>query len=108
MSDNNAGKTSSDYKQFSEFGGIIDLDINIRIPNSYYEAVKEYCSLSNTPVREWINSQVIDAIEAIELGHLTDIFVKKHNLRGLSREKQDALMQAHRTFTLKGETLNDG
>jgi len=100
-------KTSSDYQQFSEFGGIIDLDINIRIPNSYFEAVKEYCNISNTPIREWINSQVIDSIEAIELGHLTDSFVTKHNLRGLTREKQDAMIQAHRMFALKEETLSD-
>jgi hypothetical protein len=104
----NERKTSSDHQQFQDFGGAIDLDIGIRIPNSYYEAVEEYCNITNIPVREWFNGEILDAIEAIELGHMTDTFVKKYNLRGLSKDKREAMIQAHRMITLKDERLNDG
>jgi phage-related protein len=109
MSDNKEEKkTSPDYKQFSEFGGIIDLELNIRLPDSYYEAAREYCNVANIPVREWLNAEILDAIEAIELGHVTGTFIKKYHLRSLSRDKREAMIQAHRMFTLKEETLNDG
>jgi hypothetical protein len=53
MNDKKEERTSSDYEQFQEFGGVIDLDIGCRIPNSYYEAVKEYCNIAYIPIPEW-------------------------------------------------------
>jgi hypothetical protein len=101
-------KTSSDYKQFQEFGGVIDLDIGCRIPSSYYEALKEYCRLINIPVREWCNTAIVLEIEAIELGPVTNTFLERYHLRSLSKEKREAIIQAHRMFTLKEQRLNDG
>jgi hypothetical protein len=44
MGNNTKSKTNSDsdseLTQFAEFGGVADLDINIRIPSSFYESVK--------------------------------------------------------------------
>ncbi len=49
--------TPDDFTQYSEFGGFVDLEIGVRIPNSYYEAVKEYCNIAKIPVREWFNNE---------------------------------------------------
>jgi hypothetical protein len=99
--------TPDDFTQYSEFGGVADLEINIRIPASYYEAVKEYCNIAKMPVREFFNDAVIDQIEAIDLDFVKDTFIKKYHLRELSREKREAMIQAHRRFNLVEETLND-
>jgi hypothetical protein len=100
-------KTPDHFSQWTEFGGIADLDINIRIPTSYYDAVKEYCNIAKIPIREWFNDAVIDQIESIELDHVNDTFIKKYHLRELSREKREAMVQAHRRFDLIEETLSD-
>ena len=101
-------RTPDHFSQYSEFGGIADLDINIRIPYSYYEAVEELCNISNVPVREWFNDAIIDQIESIDLDFVKDTFIKKYHLRELSRERRDAIVKAFRRFNLVEETLIDG
>jgi hypothetical protein len=55
-----------------------------------------------------VYAEILDAIEAIELGHVTDTFIKKYHLRSLSKDKREAMIQAHRMFTLEEQRLNDG
>jgi hypothetical protein len=99
--------TPDDFTQYSEWGGFVDLEIGVRIPNSYYEAVKEYCNLAKIPVREWFNNEIILAIEALELGSVTKIFLDKYHLRELSSDKREAMVQAYRKFSLSEERLSD-
>ena len=99
--------TLDDFTQYSKWGGFVDLEIGVRIPNSYYEAVKEYCNIANIPVREWFNNEIILAIEALELGSLTKIFLDKYHLRELSSDKREAMVQAYRKFSLSEERLSD-
>jgi hypothetical protein len=93
--------------QFDEFGGVADLDISIRIPYSYYEAVTEYCNISKMSVREWFNDAIIDQIESIDLDFVKDTFIRKYRLRELSREKKEAMIQHHRTIRLTEEKLRE-
>jgi hypothetical protein len=86
--------TPDDFTQYSERDGFVDLEIGVRIPNSYYEAVKEYCNIAKIPVREWFNNEIILAIEALELGFVTKIFLEKYHLRELSSDKRGAMVQA--------------
>jgi hypothetical protein len=79
--------------------------LQIRIPSSYYSAVQEYCKLTNTPVTEWFNNEILDSIEAIELGPATSTFIDKYSLRRLSKDKREALMQRHRTFKVREEKI---
>ncbi len=99
--------TPDDFTQYSEWGGFVDLEIGVRIPKSYYEAVKEYCNLAKIPVREWFNNEIILAIEALELGSVTKIFLEKYHLRELSSDKRDVMVQAYRKFSLSEERLSD-
>jgi hypothetical protein len=101
------GLKLSESKRYEVFGGVVDLQFAIRIPSSFYDAVKQYCKLTDTPVREWFNNEIILAIEALEVGYVTPTFLEKYHLRGLSRDKREAMIQAYRTFTLKEEKLSD-
>jgi hypothetical protein len=96
-----------DFTQYSKWGGFVDLEIGVRIPNSYYEAVKEYCNIANIPVREWFNNEIILAIEALELGSVTKVFLEKYHLCELSSDKREAMVQAYRKFSLSEERLSD-
>jgi hypothetical protein len=100
-------RTPDYFTQFTQFGGVADLDINIRIPYSYYLAVDEYCNIAKISVREFFNDAIIEQIEAIDLDSVKDTFIKKYHLRELSREKREAMIQAHRRFNLVEETLSD-
>jgi hypothetical protein len=100
-------KTDSDYEQYAEFGGVVNLQIDVRLPNSYLEAVKAYCNLDKTPVREWFNNEILNLIESIEVGYATPNFVERFHLSGLSRDKKDAIIQHQRSFTSKDEKLSD-
>jgi hypothetical protein len=51
-------KTPDHFSQWTEFGGIADLDINFRIPTSYYDAVKEYCNIAKIPVENGSTTQL--------------------------------------------------
>jgi len=93
--------------EYNEFDGIVDLSLQVRIPSSFYSAVKQYCSLTNTPINEWFNEEIILAIEALELGPATCAFVDKYYLRNLSSEQRHALMQRERRFRLTEEEIGE-
>lgn len=107
----------SESKQLDKFGATIDLNIKIRIPYCFYKAVKEYCDLTNIPIRRWFNDEIILAIESLELDYLNDTFIKKYHLHELPREKREAMIQGqskgqgqgqgNRRVTLVEETLSD-
>jgi hypothetical protein len=59
--------TPDHFSQWTEFGAFADLDINIRIPTSYYDAIKGYSNISEIAQRERFNDVIIDQIEAIDL-----------------------------------------
>ena len=98
-------RTPDHFTQYSEFGGVADLNISIRIPNSFYEAVKEYCNIAKMPVREWFNNAIIDQIEYIDLDFVKNTFIKKYHLRELSIERRAAMIQSHRRVELVEEML---
>ena len=100
-------KTSTDYEPYSDVGGIVNLRIDLRIPKSYLDAVKAVCNLDNTPVRLWFNNEILNLIESIEVGYTTRSFIERFHLKGLSREKKDALMHAHTAYTMVEEKLSD-
>jgi hypothetical protein len=62
-------EAEAESMQLDKFGGIIDLNLKIRIPYCFYKAVKEYCDLTNTPIRRWFYDEIILAIESIELDY---------------------------------------
>jgi len=99
--------TSPDYEPYADLGGIVNLQIDLRIPKSYLDAVKAVCNLDNTPIREWFNNEILDLIESIEVGDATLSFVQRFHLRGLSRDKKDALIHSHMTCTTIEEKLSD-
>jgi hypothetical protein len=93
--------------EYNEFEGIVDLSLQVRIPSSFYSAVKQYCSLTNTPINEWFNEAIILEIEALELGPATSAFIEKYHLRNLSMEKRHALMERNRSFKLTEEEIGE-
>jgi hypothetical protein len=101
---NNNINERADYE---EFDGIVSLNLQVRLPASFYAAVKEYCSLTNTTIHEWFNESIILEIEAIELGPATSAFIERYHLRELTTEKRHVLMQFHRSFKLKEEKIGE-
>jgi hypothetical protein len=101
---NNNINERADYE---EFDGIVSLNLQVRLPASFYSAVKEYCSLTNTTIHEWFNEAIILEIEAIELGPATCAFLEKYHLRNLSMEKRHALMERNRSFKLTEEEIGE-
>jgi len=81
------------FKQFQKFGGIAQLTIPIRIPNSYYEYIKQYCSLSGEPLKEWFNDEIIQAIEATEFEMIIRDVLKKYHIRELSDGQKEVMIQ---------------
>jgi hypothetical protein len=83
-------ESETESNQLDKFGGIIDLDLTIRIPYCFYKAVKEYCDLTDTPIRRWLNDEIILAIESIELDYVNNLFIKRYHLHlhELTREKK--------------------
>jgi hypothetical protein len=80
-------ESEAESNQLDKFGGIIDLNLKIRIPYCFYKAVKEYCDLTNTPIRRWFNDEIILAIESIELDYVSDTFIKKYHLHEPRKER---------------------
>jgi hypothetical protein len=101
---NNTKERESEYE---EFDGIASLNLQVRLPASFYSAVKQYCSLTNTPIYKWFNEAVILEIEAIELGPATSAFVDRYHLRDLTPQKRHALMQLTRAFRLREEKIGE-
>jgi len=94
----------NDYEQFD---GIVSINLQARIPSSFYSAVKEYCSLTNTPIHQWFNEEIILAIEALELGPATSAFIERYHLHNLTPENRHALMQFHRSFREREEKIGE-
>jgi hypothetical protein len=67
-------EAEAESNQLDKFGGIIDLNLKIRIPYCFYKAVKEYCDLTNTRIKEWFNDEIILAIESLELDYVNQTF----------------------------------
>jgi hypothetical protein len=101
---NNNIKERADYE---EFDGIVSLNLQVRLPSSFYSAVKEYCSLTNTALHEYFNEAIILDIEALELGPATSAFIERYHLRNLTAEKRHSLMQFHRSFKLTEERIGE-
>jgi|SRR6476469_10068801 hypothetical protein len=80
-------EAEAESNQLDKFGGIIDLNLKIRIPYCFYKAVKEYCDLTNTRIKEWFNDEIILAIESLELDYVNQTFIKKYHLHELTWEK---------------------
>jgi hypothetical protein len=101
---NNIKQRESEYE---EFDGIVSLNLQVRLPASFYSEVKQYCSLTNTPIYKWFNEAVILEIEPIELGAATSAFIDRYHLRALTTEKRHALMQLTRAFRLTEENIGE-
>jgi hypothetical protein len=101
---NNIKERESEYE---EFDGIVSLNLQVRLPASFYSAIKQYCSLTNTPIHSWFNEAVIMEAEALELGPATSAFIDRYHLRDLTAEKRHSLMQFHRSFNLTEEKIGE-
>jgi hypothetical protein len=100
---NNNINERADYE---EFDGIVSLNLQVRLPSSFFSAVKQ-CSLTNTPIHEWFNEALILEAEAIELGPATSGFIERYHLCDLTAEKRHSLMQFHRSFNLTEEKIGE-
>jgi hypothetical protein len=62
--------------EYEEFDGIVSLNLQVRLPSSFYQAIRQYCSIADISVHEWFNEAVILEAKAIELGPATSAFIE--------------------------------
>lgn len=99
---------NSNLDAFEEFDGLVQLDLDMLLPKSYFDAIDELSERIGMTVKEWINYAVIKEINSLKglsnhylYSPVNGPFLAKYNIGQLKDSTIQHIVKRYATFSME-------